>query len=326
MLRWTVLIGVGLLVGCGSATVAGDDPQVPGVQSGDGDVETPTGGDQDPSGDSTPIDTATEGTVDLSQALGVVIVDGMTREYRYEVPAQLPDGPMPVLVMVHGGDGRNYPFPQESQFKSLVNTEDFILLQPLSELVYPNEGEWQLNTRDDSRHDIAFMKAMLAQIAGAFDVDQTRVYATGYSIGSMFTYELACQMSDRFAAIASYAGTMPVSPASCDVSEGIAMMHIHGEEDGIIAYNNPWDWKEWDSVGTMQAIPDLVDYWGDKNRCQSVEETSFGSSSHIVHSDCDAEVRVEHYRLSRVGHEWPDTIDGRSTHRVIWEFVSGFSK
>ena len=82
----------------------------------------------------------------------------------------------------------------------------------------------------------------------------------------MFTYELACQMSDRFAAIASYAGTMPVSPASCDISDGIAMMHIHGELDGIIAYNNAWDWKEWDSVGTMQAIPDLVDYWGDKNQ------------------------------------------------------------
>ena len=47
MLRWTVLISVGLLVGCGSATVPGDDPQVPGVQSGGGDVETPTGDDQD---------------------------------------------------------------------------------------------------------------------------------------------------------------------------------------------------------------------------------------------------------------------------------------
>ena len=51
MLRWIVLISVGLLAGCGSATVPGDDPQVPGVQSGGSDVETPTGDAQAPSGD-----------------------------------------------------------------------------------------------------------------------------------------------------------------------------------------------------------------------------------------------------------------------------------
>ena len=76
----------------------------------------------------------------------------------------------------------------------------------------------------------------------------------------MFNYELACQLSDRFAAIASHAGTMPVSPDSCDQDSNVAVMHLHGEDDYIIAYNNAWDWKEWDEVGTMMAIPSLVTF------------------------------------------------------------------
>lgn len=321
MLRWILILSVGLMWGCGSTTVSSDDPQVPGDGVGS------STGDETTNGEASPNEApATEGDVDLSQALGVVIIDGMTREYRHTVPAQLPEGPMPVLVMVHGGDGRDYPFPQETKFRRLVDSEQFILLQPLSELVYPNEGEWQLNTRDDARHDIAFIKAMLAQISGAYDVDTSRIYATGYSIGSMFTYELACQMSDRFAAIASYAGTMPVQPQSCDIAEGMPIMHIHGELDEIISYNDAWDWKEWDSVGTMQSIPSLVDYWSIKNQCQTTDEVTTGSSSHIVHSDCNGGARVEHYGLNRVGHEWPEAIDGVSTHDVIWDFLSSFSK
>ena len=43
-------------------------------------------------------------------------------------------------------------------------------------------------------------------------VDESRLYGIGYSLGSMFSYEIACHLNRRIAAIASYAGTMPVDP------------------------------------------------------------------------------------------------------------------
>ena len=32
----------------------------------------------------------------------------------------------------------------------------------------------------------------------------------------------------------------------------------------IIAYGNTWDWKSWDTVGTMRGIPSLVQFWSDQ--------------------------------------------------------------
>ena len=102
----------------------------------------------------------------------------------------------------------------------------------------PNEGAWQLNTDAQSRQDIDYIEAMIDDISSGHPVDASKVYAVGYSLGSMFSYELACQMSGRFAAIASFAGTMPVSPKSCDPERNVPIMHIHGVEDPIIAYGS----------------------------------------------------------------------------------------
>ena len=226
----------------------------------------------------------------------------------------------------HGGSGRDYPFPQQREFEELVETEGVIAVYPLAELVPPNEGEWQLNTSESSTQDLAFVEALIDDLSARYCVDSSRIYATGYSLGSMFTYELACHLNARFAAIASFAGTMPVTPNSCALVENVSIMHIHGQDDPIIAYDNEWEWKAWDSVGTMRDIPSLVRFWSEQYGCQNERETQSDAALHIVHDACDEGVRVEHYRLTGVGHEWPDAIRGVSTHEVIWNFVSEFAK
>ena len=60
-----------------------------------------------------------------------------------------------------------------------------------------NEGEWQLNTSSDSRHDIDFIDTLIDNLSSSYNVDSKRVYATGYSLGSMFTYELACHLNSK---------------------------------------------------------------------------------------------------------------------------------
>ena len=257
---------------------------------------------------------------------GTLTVNGVERSYRFYIPENLPDGPRPLLIAVHGADGRDWAFPQESRFAQLAEAEGIILANPLSELLAGNEGEWQLNTPPDARHDIAFIEAIIDDLASGYSIDASRVYATGYSIGSMFTYELACQLSDRFAAIASFAGTMPVAPLSCEIPRGYPVMHIHGDADSIIPYGDTWDWKAWDEVGTMHDIPGLVEFWKTKNNCQSSVVNEIGASRHHIHSDCESGARVEHIRLSRHDHGWPDTIDGVSTHQVVWNFLSDFQR
>ena len=166
---------------------------------------------------------------------------------------------------------------------------------------------------------------MIDDISSSHAVDAQAVYAVGYSLGSMFSYELACQMSERFAAIASFAGTMPVSPKSCDPTRNVPLMHIHGVKDPIIAYEHEWDWKSWDSVGTMRDVPSLVEFWRDRYNCRNEHRAETEGGVHFVHDSCERGARVEHYRLETQGHGWPENLNGVSTHSVIWTFLRGFT-
>jgi polyhydroxybutyrate depolymerase len=255
-----------------------------------------------------------------------LVVDGLERQYNLFVPTNQPDGPMPLLVAVHGGGGQGETFPQQAQFESLAEAAGIVIAFPQAHQMSGNEGEWQLNTRPGSHHDIDYIAAMIDAISATHSIDSSRVYATGYSLGSMFTYELACHMSDRFAAIASFAGTMPVAMHSCAQARAVPIMHIHGVEDSIIAYGDTWDWKAWDSVGRMMDIPSLMAFWRNQYNCQTENTTAGPGTTHFVQSMCDQDARLEHHRLDGVGHGWPDAIDGVSTHQVIWSFLSGFSR
>ena len=83
----------------------------------------------------------------------------------------------------------------------------------------------------------------------------------------MYTYEIACQLNHRFAAVASFAGSMPVAPETCNMQGRMAVMHIHGKLDYLIDYHNDWDWKdgEHEGVGTMSSVPGMIDFWAEKS-------------------------------------------------------------
>ena len=90
-----------------------------------------------------------------------VTVDDMEREYDLYVPDNASTEPRPLLLAFHGGSGRDYPYPQQSKFHTLADTEGFLVAYPLAVLIPPNEGEWQLNTRDGARHDIRYVEAII---------------------------------------------------------------------------------------------------------------------------------------------------------------------
>ena len=251
---------------------------------------------------------------------------GFQRQYRLYVPTTRDGTSMSLIIAVHGGGGgAGVPFQQEEQFRMLSEYERVILAFPIGINVGNNEADWQLNTTSDRLHDIEFIGTIIDDIGSRYALDESRVYATGYSLGSMFVYELACHMGDRFAAIASHAGSMPLAPVSCDPEVFVPIMHIHGVADSIIPYSTAWDWKAWDSVGTMTDIPGLISYWSGKYGCQTVTEEETSSSTHIVHSDCQQGVRVEHHRLPG-DHGWPFSLNGAVTPQVLWWFLSEFTR
>ena len=263
-----------------------------------------------------------------TQNMTVVLVDGVERQYRLTVPAADAGVALPIIIAFHGGGGAEEDFPQQNEFDALAQEERFIMAYAIAEDDRTAaEGEWFLNTAATSREDNNYTEAIVDALSELYCIDDTRLYAVGYSLGSMFTYEVACQLNHRFAAVASFAGTMPVAPETCDLTGSMAVMHVHGKLDMIIDYDDDWDWKdgEHEGVGTMSNIPGMIDAWGVRADCSSDAVESTFTLEHIIHHGCSEDVRIEHYGIEFQGHGWPDQVNGTETYRLMWNFLSEFT-
>jgi poly(3-hydroxybutyrate) depolymerase len=102
--------------------------------------------------------------------------------------------------------------------------------------------------------DEAVTRAIMATIEANLCVDRSRYFATGFSYGGSMSYTAACNMSDKFRAVAAMAGA-PISGAKCTSmapQRPVAVLGIHGEEDTALPI-------------TM-AEP-IIETWIEKNGC-----------------------------------------------------------
>jgi polyhydroxybutyrate depolymerase len=87
---------------------------------------------------------------------------------------------------------------------------------------------------------VAAVRAILDRMEDEWLVDSDRVYATGHSNGGMMAYRLACELSDRIAAIAPNSAVLvdkdldvqpPRELFACTPQRPVAVMHMHGDAD-----------------------------------------------------------------------------------------------
>jgi polyhydroxybutyrate depolymerase len=83
--------------------------------------------------------------------------------------------------------------------------------------------------------DVARLGGLLASLAVEPHVDPRRLYVVGFSNGGFMAHRLACEHSDRIAAIASIAGAGPAPGTACKASE-ITVLEVHGDADHVVRY------------------------------------------------------------------------------------------
>lgn len=86
--------------------------------------------------------------------------------------------------------------------------------------------------------DIAFTKAMLADVKGKFCVDTARIFSVGFSYGGMMSFALGCEMSDTFRAIAPMSGALYSDPGCKGTGPHVAMWGSHGLSDTVVPIEN----------------------------------------------------------------------------------------
>ena len=190
-----------------------------------------------------------------------ILFDGNNREYIIYVPQiYSPSISTPLLFAFHGGSGYANDFMNyEADFRSISDTAGFILVYPQA-LEDPNDGNstnW-LHKEPTDHKDIFFVEALIDTIATQYNIDTKRVYACGYSLGGMFSYELACQLNHKIAAISSVAGAAFLGFQFCEITHPTAVQSINGTDDGIHPYDDPNGWYfsvvEIDSFWVAQII------------------------------------------------------------------------
>ena len=134
---------------------------------------------------------------------------------------------------VHHNPDYDHPTPYYGQ-QVLDKNGDYIFVAPQGN----DNGTW------NGKEDHQFVDEMITTMFDNYCVDTTRVFATGFSFGAMFTNSLAQDLQERLRAVAVYATAdyniwLPSAGSGRYDAKNlpIAWMGVHGKRDGMCNYD-----------------------------------------------------------------------------------------
>lgn len=264
----------------------------------------------------------------VSQDLVTMNVGGQSRKYLKFVPTGYSaQNPVPLVICLHGlGDNIN-------NFKNIGmhligDTAGFITIYPeainsMFGTAWNSGASYMGFVLNSNIDDVGFLMAIIDSISSQYSIDAQRIYFCGFSMGGFMSQRMACEKSNKVAAIASVAGTIGAS-LTCNPTRAVPVCHFHGTADSQVSYSaNQYGmnaeqmvrfWVQNNSCDTnfiLQTYPDIV------NDSISVESYYYNSQNHIAD--------VMFYKAIGADHQWlyPPVNDIDYTIE-IWKFLKRF--
>ncbi len=227
----------------------------------------------------------------VTAQLDTIIHDGQARTYILHVPPGYDeDSSHPLVINMHGLGSNAAQQQFYSQFNLVADTADIIV-------AYPNglDNTWNI-AFDFGTDDVGFIAALIDTLSSEYNIDASRIYATGMSMGGFMSHRLGCQLNDKIAAIASVTGTLAYP--GCDPGRPFPVMQIHGTADSTVPY---------------LLVPPTMNVWISQNDCQDtttidlpdIDTTDQCTVTKSIYSPCDDDVEVILYTVNGGGHTWP---------------------
>ncbi len=285
MTPWTRawLLGMlGVAVG-GSGCLRANVYAITGEPAGDA-----SGGDQSVEPVTCPSPALSAGDTSVTLQVGSV-----SRSYVLHIPSTY-DGskPVPLVVDFHGVGGSGLSELSSSPYPATTDPEGVVMAFP-DGLKGPAGTAWNVGPCCVANvDDVAFAKALVADVQRTACIDPSRIYAVGVLTGGGMAYYLACHAADVFAAVAPAAfDLLAENVDDCIPSRPITEISFRGTAVSRVPY----------AGGASSLVPSMpitflgavatFEKWAQIDGCTGSpsQEDSHGCSSY---SGCKAGVEV----------------------------------
>ncbi len=157
------------------------------------------------------------------------VVDG---EYFAAVPEGQPIG---AVLFLHGWGGKARAEIANTGVVGPLLARGYVVIAPvgLPYTVAEPVTNWNAEKDPALRDDVGFIDAVMDDAADRFLFPRDRVLASGFSLGGMMVWRLACDAPSDYAAFAPVAGTFwaPL-PETC--AAPVRLLHFHGWADKMV--------------------------------------------------------------------------------------------
>jgi polyhydroxybutyrate depolymerase len=268
------------------------------------------------------------------------------RTYQYYIPSSY-DGSeaVPLLFMFHGFGGNGDLARSYTRFDELAEQEGFIAVFPDAfDLTghecagsFPPGGEigWLVAPEGlqfcAGVDDPLFVWNMIGWFKDNYNIDASRIYSTGFSMGAMLSFYLNIWLGDTFAAIAPVGSPMPwwygdLPPIWHPPFTPMTMILMHGTDDPILWYRGYGG-----TGGPLTFSVDMsIAFWcginGINMTSTEPEVTTWGPTAEdstevtrYVYSGGTDGAEVILFKVEGGGHTWPGAMLPYPPHPLLGE-------
>jgi polyhydroxybutyrate depolymerase len=237
---------------------------------------------------------------------------------------------VPLLLVLHGYGSFGKHHEHYLGLDTLVEGHGVIVVSPDGTQDADGTRFWNTvsdaccNFRGSAVDDVKYLRDLLAEIRGVYNVDPKRIYVMGHSNGGFMAHRLGCELSGELAAIVSLAGANPLQGCKTPMS----VLQIHGDRDVAVRIDGGANILRLDG-GSYPGAVDSLERWARADGCKTsrtsgasidLESTIPGAETTVSTWDCPGGADVTLWTIEGGGHV---PTFGPRFSALVWRWLEG---